>query len=227
MTHSLATNSTTYLIVCSKEQSSNDVVKERLEDLFRPPPKHLGPKTTILLPDPFLLHLIITHEAFLEAKTFITKARYKLYDALDSVDKFAQQSSSERSKEVLERLTIELHVVSQDIDGMFAATDMTAMIVRRLSQSHQRYAASVQSPHKKDAITRSTDAISYLSTSIESQMRWLNSYKARKDIAMNLVSVLAYLNTRQLELTPQVLGLQSCDPTRCFHEYYHRSRSQS
>lgn len=193
MTHSLTTNSTTYVIVCSENQSSNVNVKERLTDLFRPLPRRLDPKATILLPDPFLLHLIITHEAFVEARTFITNTRYKLYDALDRVDDFAKQSSSERSKEELEKLTIELHVVSQDLDSMFAATDMTAMIVRRLSQSHQRYAASVQSPRKKDAITRSTDAINYLFTSIESQMRWLNSYKARKDIAMNLVSVLAYL----------------------------------
>lgn len=223
MTHSLATKSTTYLVVCSKRQNRNGVVKERLTDLFQAP-KHPNPPPSVPLPDPFLLHLMITHEAFLEAKSVTTETRYKLYDALDSVDAFSQQLPSQRSKEDLERLTIQLHVVSQDTDSMFAAADMTAMILRRLSQSHQRYAESVQGTQKIDAITKTIDAINYLTTSVESQMRWLNSYKARKDIAMNLVSAA----TRPLvtQTDTMVLGLQSRHTTRCIHKHYYSSRSQ-
>jgi hypothetical protein len=223
MTHSLATNSTTYLVVCSQGQYRNDVIKERLRDMF-PAPQPAHPSPALTLPDPFLLHVMITHEAFLEAKSITTLTRHKLYDALDSVGDFSKQIPSQRSKEKLESLTISLHLVSQDTDGMFAAADMTAMILRRLSQAHQRYSASVQSRLKTDAITKTADAIDYLSASVESQMRWLNSYKARKDIAMNLVSVFTCLHVTRTDV--KVLGLQSCDTTRCIHEYYYSSRSQ-
>ena len=223
MTHSLASNSTTYVVVCSKMQSCNEVVKERLMDVFRPP-KDPAHKLDVLLPDPFLLHLIITHEAFLEAKSVITETRYKLYDALDSVDSFSQQSSSQRSKEELEHLTIQLHVVSQDTDSMSASADMAAMILRRLADAHRRYAGSVQGNEKKDSMMKTTDAINYLTTSIESQMRWLNSYKSRKDIAMNLVSMPAHTIKGGNNVTN--LSLQSCNTTRRCYEYYYRSRSQ-
>jgi hypothetical protein len=188
MTHDLTTKSTTHIIVCSKTQNRNDVVKERLTDTFRVA-KHTVQVPEMSLLDPYLLHLIITHEAFLEAKSVITEMRHRLYDALDSVDAFSQQSATERSKDDLESLTIRLHVVSQDTDSLSASADMASMILRRMTDAHRRYAKSVQDDEKQDGLSKTTDAIKYLSTSIESQMRWLNSYKSRKDIAMNLVNM--------------------------------------
>ncbi|KAG9201515.1 hypothetical protein G6514_005713 [Epicoccum nigrum] len=64
---------------------------------------------------------------------------------------------------------------------------MAAMIVRRIAESHGRYARSLENDEKQDILMKTTDAMGYLSASIESQMRWLKSYKSRKDIAMNLV----------------------------------------
>jgi hypothetical protein len=186
MTHSLPSQSTTYVVVSSPSQVRNEVVKERLSDMFRPQ-TDLSLNTTVLLPDPFMLHVVITHEAFLDAKSVITEMRYKLYDALDNVDEYSKEAANHRAKEDLERLTIQLHVVSQDTDSMTASADMAGMILRRITTAHQRYADSVQTHDKKDELMKTFDAISYLSMSIESQKRWLNSYKSRKDIAMNLV----------------------------------------
>ena len=183
MTHSLLTQTTTYIVVCSKMQARNEVVKERLTDMFKPRRSTLP----LILPDPFMLHLVIIHEAFLEAKSVITQMRYELYDALDSVDEYSKQEPSRRAKDDLERLTLQLHVVSQDTDSMTASADMTGMILQRITDAHERYANSVQKHEKRDSVMKTTDAIKYLSTSVVSQMRWLNSYKSRKETAMNLV----------------------------------------
>ncbi|KAF2640319.1 hypothetical protein P280DRAFT_360775, partial [Massarina eburnea CBS 473.64] len=186
MTHIVPTETTTYVVVCSRMQARNEVVRERLTDMFRPR-KGVSQLSNLLLPDPFMLHLVITHEALLDAKSVITEMRYTLYDALDNVDAYSKQPATHRAKDDLERLTLQLHVVSQDIDSMAAGADMAGMILRRIADAHQRYATSVQKDEKKDALTKTIDAINYLSTSMESQMRWLNSYKSRRDIAMNLV----------------------------------------
>jgi hypothetical protein len=186
MTHSLPSQSTTYVVVSSPSQARNEVVKERLSDMFRPQ-TDLSPNTSVLLSDPFMLHIVITHEAFRDAKSVITNMRYKLYDALDNVDEYFQRAANHRSRAALERLTIQLHVVSQDTDSMTASADMAGMILRRITTAYQRYTDSVQARDKKDGLMKIFDAISYLSMSIESQKRWLNSYKSRKDIAMNLV----------------------------------------
>jgi hypothetical protein len=44
----------------------------------------------------------------------------------------------------------------------------------------------------EDGNTKISDALRYLLESAESQKRWLVSYKSRKDIALNLVSLLAF-----------------------------------
>lgn len=186
MTHDLAYQTTTYVVVSGHQQASNTRVRERLSDIFRVQPdgSHIS---KVHLPDPFELHLIIMHEALLDAKAVITAMRGRLYDALDLVDSYSKQSANQRSRETLENLTLQLHVVSQDTDSMAASADMAAMIVRRIAESHGRYAKSLENDEERDMLMKTTDATSYLSTSIESQMRWLKSYKSRKDIAMNLV----------------------------------------
>ncbi|KAL1648718.1 hypothetical protein SLS58_001893 [Diplodia intermedia] len=185
MTHYASTQSTTYLVVCSEKQPRNEIVKERLHDMFtykRAKSKALGGFV-----DPFMLHLTIIHEAFVEAKAIITDMRYKLYDQLDRVDQYCMKNTGSREKNELEDLTIRLHTVSQDTDSMSASADMAGMILRRISEAHHRYAGCVQEKDKEDSLMKTTDAIKYLSTSVESQLRWLASYKSRKDIAMNLV----------------------------------------
>ncbi|KAI7304952.1 hypothetical protein KC315_g14915 [Hortaea werneckii] len=84
-------------------------------------------------------------------------------------------------------MTIQLHVISQDIDSKTASADMTHMIVRRLESAHQRYRQRRYSDNVCTAVEQTADALQYLSESIESQRRWVVSYKARKDIALNLI----------------------------------------
>lgn len=187
MTHSFKDSSTSYIICCDQQQNRLNIVKERLFDILDT--SYSEWKSFRLSLNPFFLHLLITHEVFLEAVPEITKLRHQLYSALDKVDQYAAKSESEREKSELEDLTIKLHIVSQETDRMFANVAMSSMILQRMIRAHGRYRDSVSSDaSKKDSVVKMEDALQYMYETIESQQRWLTSYKLRKDIAMNLVS---------------------------------------
>ncbi|KAI1673550.1 hypothetical protein Ptr902_00303 [Pyrenophora tritici-repentis] len=174
-----------YILVCDLKQNRLDVVKERLCDILNANRKAWNSINDSI--NPFFLQLLITHEVFLDAAPHVTGLRYQLYDALDRVDRYAETEANGRMRSELEDLTIQLHIVSQETDRMSANVDMSSMIVQRLIGAHERYRKYTKDPGKEDAVTKLDNALHYLLYSIESQQRWLGSYKSRKDIAMNLV----------------------------------------
>ncbi|RMY75983.1 hypothetical protein D0862_13832 [Hortaea werneckii] len=179
MTYDAAYQDTTYLIVCNPAHAKRNAITRRIVEAM-----DCTSNSTDL--DPFMLHALIAHEIFTEAKSTITPLRRRLYDQLDMVDQYAQNSSRKnRKKGELEAMTIQLHVISQDIDSKTASADMTHMIVRRAGRFRQR--KSQNNNNICTAVEQTADALQYLSESIESQRRWVISYKARKDIALNLV----------------------------------------
>ena len=179
MTYSCSSQSTTYVVSCSDDHAQLATIKERLQDAC-------DANTGDTL-DPLMLHALITHEVFLEADTLAMPMRYQLYDQLDRVDKYAEQSSESANKDDLQDMTVQLNVVSQEVDQMDASADMASMIVNRLLAAHERYRQIVPDPIRANAIQKTHDSLSYLSQSIDAQKRWFRSYKARKDTAMNLV----------------------------------------
>ena len=208
MTHSFTANQTFYLLVCDAKQSRLDIVKERLCDILDANRKAWNAISDSI--NPFFLQLLIAHEVFLDAVPQVTALRNKLYDALDRVDEYAETDANGRMRSELEDLTIQLHIVSQETDRMSANVDMSSMVVQRLIGAHERYSNCTQDPGKKNAVAKLDNALHYLLHSIESQQRWLNSYKSRKDIAMNLVgSDVLCCAGQALTLLP---GLQSRHP---------------
>lgn len=185
MTHSLLLSCSTYIIVCGEAYPSSDTVKLRISEIFGGANEKVAKKS--YAKDPFLLHSMISHEALFEAKAIVTALRHRLYDQLDMVDAYAKEPSDRRN---LERLTIELHGVSQDTDSLLASADMAEMIAESMLVSHRRCEHILQTENLKDEVTKISDSLAYLKTSIQSQKRWLMSYKSRKDIAMNLVCTL-------------------------------------
>jgi hypothetical protein len=222
MTHSFTTNQTVYIIVCDAQQSRLDIVQERLWDILNANRKAWNAINDSI--NPFFLQLLITHEVFLDAVPQVTGLRHKLYSALDRVDRYAETEANGRKRGELEDLTIQLHIVSQETDRMSANVYMSSMIVQRLIRAHERYSKCIQDPGKKDAVIRLDDALHYLFDSIESQQRWLGSYKSRKDIAMNLVGIDVLVARTS---TDTLLGLQSCYPARQCYRHNYRSRSKS
>ncbi|RMY46328.1 hypothetical protein D0865_09352 [Hortaea werneckii] len=82
-------------------------------------------------------------------------------------------SQKNRKKGDLEAMTVQLHVISQDIDSKTASADMTHMIVRRLESAHQRYRQRRYPDNVCTAVEQTADALQYLSESIEAQRRWV------------------------------------------------------
>jgi hypothetical protein len=111
-------------------------------------------------------------------------------------------------------MTVHLHYISRVIDPLIAYADMTAMILRRMQASHDRYCDGQPGQGLSTASTKTSDSIRYLLESAESRKRWLLSYKSRKDATLNLVSLLEYfISYINYELS--LAGLQSGDSARC------------
>ena len=183
MTHNMRSQITMYLVVSGVQSERNETVKQRLNDLFPPSPR--VPNAAKPPVEPFLVHALVTHEAFMEAKTATMESRYKLYNQLDLVDTYSHDPAD---RDKLEEATIALHTVSQQTDVLLASADMASMIAEKLLHAHRRYAELVKDPSLRNGLAETEGALSYLQSSMEAQKRWLNSYRARKDTAMTLVS---------------------------------------
>lgn len=181
MSHNIETCETAYIVMTDRTHSRLAEIRRRLLESF---PYGTSPGTN----DAFMLHCLIAHEVFLDAKSVITPLRGSLYDQLDLVDEYSAKPLHERGRAELEHITIRLHVISQAIDSMTAGAEMTAMIVRRMQSAHDRYRSLLRSDSAADENTKISDALRYLLESAERQKRWLVSYRSRKDIALNLVS---------------------------------------
>lgn len=133
------------------------------------------------LNDPFLPLSIICHESLVDAKAIITELRHRLYDQLDIVDTYSE-TPFDRSN--LKELTNQLHKISQDADSLFVSAEMGTMVIEHVIQARDR--ALNLFPQALSDLNVG-DSLSYIKQSLDSQKRWLLSYKSRKDISMNLV----------------------------------------
>ena len=175
----LETCSATYIIVSGQQEPYLDRVKSRLNDYF--PPVGTLRSAQLHPNDPFLPLSIICHESLVDAKAIITELRHRLYDQLDIVDIYSE-TPFDRSN--LKELTNQLPKVSQDADSLFVSAEMGSMVIEHVIRARDR-ALNLFPQALSDFNVG--DSLSYIKQSLDSQKRWLLSYKARKDIAMNLV----------------------------------------
>lgn len=181
-----ATAVTTYIVVSGEADSCIDLSRQRLEEA-------LGGTVPCGLPcpriaDPFYFHSIVAQESFLQSKSIITKLRHRLYDALDDVDAYgAGEKFLDRA--ALRTLTNELHLISQDADSLLSSAEMGTMVIERMQSAHGHLKA-MSDVTLLQGFTRVDDSLGYLAQTLQARKRWLLSYKSRKDIAMNLVSII-------------------------------------
>jgi hypothetical protein len=133
-----------------------------------------------------MLHCLVAHKIFLDAKSVIALLKLTLYAQLDVVDECVSKPARNRGKEDLEKMTVELHYISRMINPLIANADMTATIMREMKTSHDRYCDSQPGANTSNAAIKTSDSIRYLLESAVSQKRWLVSYKSRKDVTLNL-----------------------------------------
>lgn len=186
MNYDVQKKETTYLVTCGENNPHNQTIKTRLEECFKLPVYYTGDETHV---DPFFLHSMIIHESLVGAKPIITSVRHRLYDQLDMVDAYAKEPSDRKA---LEKLTNELHGISQDADSLLASADMVEIVLKGILSAHQRFQMVQIDQKSRNEIINANDSIRYLLSSIQSQRRWIMSYKSRKDTAMNLVSPICF-----------------------------------
>ena len=182
MSYDVQKKETVYLVTCGENNPHNQTIKTRLEECFKLPVCYGGDGTHV---DPFFLHSMILHESFVGAKSIITAVRHRLYDQLDMVDAYGNEPSDRKA---LEKLTNELHGISQDADSLTASAEMVEIVLQGILSAHQRFQKVRTDQQSTNEMTKTNDSIRYLLSSVQSQRRWIMSYKSRKDIAMNLVS---------------------------------------
>jgi hypothetical protein len=180
--------STTYLITGDR----NDYVINHLQDCLRcgtdEGSKYLSPNSFL---DPFAIHYLLARLSFEFSKGFVSNLRRTLYDQLDKIDRHTQSISTAGEREELKKRTTDLSLLSQNVDSFLAGFQMALGIANKLKNAHEEYVNFVEG--EKEAIGRTTGgqrliySIQWLESSLESQLRWLHSYKARKDTSMTLV----------------------------------------
>ncbi|KAJ4251827.1 hypothetical protein NW762_011124 [Fusarium torreyae] len=173
---------TTYVVSSGEVELFVERTKARLRDYFGKTltqPAKVGPEVF----DPFLVQSILCQESLLAARQPITELRHRLYDVLDVVGEYSKEPF-DRSN--LKEMTNKLHKVSQDADSLAVSVEMGLMIAQNSSRGWNAIRSSSPTRSKFGGSTVG-DSLDYIARSLESQLRWLQSYKSRKDIAMNLV----------------------------------------
>lgn len=181
-----ATAVTTYIVVSGEADSCVAVSKKRLEEAFSCTAADDLPFPRVV--DPFYFHSILAQESFLQSRQIITKLRHRLYDALDDVDAYGAGDKF-LDRAALRALTNELHLISQDADALLSSAGMGTMVIERMHAAHANL-KTMSDVTSLQGFTRVDDSLGHLAQTLQARRRWLLSYKSRKDIAMNLVSVI-------------------------------------
>ena len=192
MTYDARSRCPTYLVVASAKDPVLQGVKARLSDFMRV--VAADARFMPLAKDPLFFHTMISHESLTQAKPIIAALRGRLYDQLDAIDDYVQKKLGKDIKDILEKATIELHNVSQNLDSFIAGAEMAEMIADWQIRGHERFKTSFHPKNIGGAFIKTEDSLQYLRSSIQQQRRWLLSNKARKDTAMSLVRVPAQFN---------------------------------
>lgn len=190
---------TTYLVSSSR---SEDWVASIKQTLIQPRMTSIEHASILreVTESPFALHAIISGLAFSQSQEFVRSVREKLMLQIRKVNDYSELTkdvmdttpleNTMRNRAMLENITKELHLVSQTADTGIANADMSLKLCQKMLNAYMRL-SDIQGKASKTHAFRSTeDALRYTLESMKCQKDWLISYKARKDTAMNFVSLL-------------------------------------
>ena len=181
-------DATTYIISGGKD----DYVINQLQRSLRSGSKECPESLSLIVSlDPFEIHYLVTRLSFEFSKRFVSRLRRTLYDQLDRIDQHTQSISTAGEREELKKRTTDLSLLSQNVDSFIAAFDMALGIASKLKHAHEQFFNSAEKNRPTDRRIsggrRLAYSIRWLKSSFESHLRWLHSYKARKDTSMTLV----------------------------------------
>ncbi|KAI9811255.1 MAG: hypothetical protein M1832_000934 [Thelocarpon impressellum] len=201
MRNDLRTNLTVSMVVGEQKNHMILKVKSVLELALRATvPRNLG---SIPVKDPFDIHCILSAICCEDSKGHIHSFRQSMFEQLRTVDELTAQETADRHG--LAAVTIELQIVSKDVNKLISDADVAIQISQRLRAAYQTLQDALPAPSLASAsspsasrqatmttsvarqATRLANSIDYLTSSMEKQKMWLLNYRDRKDIAMSLV----------------------------------------
>jgi hypothetical protein len=94
------------------------------------------------------------------------------------------------SREKLSSITRELHYVSQLLDTGLARSRSAVKLSAKLLQAHEQFCHPTGRGLPGTAASQTQAAIQYIHDSYVCQNSWLEQFKARKETAMQLVSLI-------------------------------------
>ena len=197
--HDLLSGLSTYFIATS---SGEDWISA-LTEVLKPADSTSSEQQTILKSvagSPFSLHAVMSGIAFAHSQEYVKLVRDRLMNQIRKVNDYSEHPSKKygnlqslqgnfEERLMLENITKELHLVSQTADTGIANADMAIKIYEEMLDAFTQFQAQENLESHTSAVHSTEDALRYTLKSMQCQRNWLVSYKARKDTAMNFVSI--------------------------------------
>ncbi|VUC27343.1 unnamed protein product [Clonostachys rosea] len=193
MNYSVAKNQTIYLVAAPDDgiwfsfletiNVSNSVTDGSL----------ISPKE--LASSPFMVHALISNVAFEQATEYAAQVRNRLMTQLKRVNDYADnqaegnpiKTGDQDARSQLQRITIELHQVSQMLNTGLASAQSSMRLSEKFVQAHALFCERTKQGSPGTSISRTQSAFQYVKDAFEYHNSWLKSYKTRKETAMNFV----------------------------------------
>ena len=175
--------------------------------------------------DPFFMHGLIAHQAFMDSDPVIFHLGRSLYDTLDQLNEYADKGFD---RDRLKSTTFKLHEISQDMDSLLTSADTNIALVKTIQDTQNLLLTLC--PKESHWLQSSMTTSAWLNRAFEARKRWLLGARARKKTALNLVSsnVMPFGCALEFPLTIyRFSGLSSCDTEGYRIKYRYCSGYQS
>jgi hypothetical protein len=197
--HNLSSELSTYFIAASPGEDWISSLKEVLKPADSTPSEQQTIFKSVA-GSPFSLHAVMSGVAFVHSQEYVKVVRDRLMNQIRKVNDYSEQPAKRsgnlqslqgnvEERVMLENVTKDLHLVSQTADTGIANADMAIKIHEEMLDAFKQLQAHVNLQSHRNTVNSTEDALRYTLKSMQCQRNWLVSYKARKDTAMNFVSI--------------------------------------
>ena len=191
--HENMSNITYYIISSVRDENFATKILEELNMPTAEKP-HTGPNNEALA-NPFLIHTLVSGYAHLQSIDYLADVRERLFSHIAEVNDYSKEtysgfpleSRSNDGRQKLQNITKNLHAVSQTCDSGIANADMSIRLCEEMLEAYIAFSTEPKAPPKSWRQVR--DSMEWILKTWHCQKNWLISYKARKDTAMNFVSL--------------------------------------
>ncbi|KAK5997632.1 hypothetical protein PT974_02996 [Cladobotryum mycophilum] len=196
MRHSRSIKLTVYLVVTSESEDWFPLLLDRIGVVDRKVECSEGIAASVST-SPFALHAIISGLALEQSMEYVAAVKDRLMTQIGQVNDYSDRQTEStagnmsrhesESRAMLEKITKQLHLVSQTADSGIANAHMSIKLCEKMLTAHATYCMGPRPINLPKTVRETHGALEYIRDSFYCQRDWLTTYKARKDTAMNFV----------------------------------------